>query len=576
MYDYRPIIPPKHEHRLLGLILISLYFVFWAEKSTGLPQIFLFLHCLLLLLWQPLWAGRSPTNIKHISIFTGFALFISIFFNLWILSLWQIILIGLIGGRDLIKPRDRFINIIAITYLAINLFIINLQSIFVIEGMGVSTLLNMSVPIKYGLLSIPLLFLFFSSSDKSIEHHYPIDFFHALTLSLLMIILCLSSIITMLYGKISYPVAVFQVAMATVLFIIVFSWLWIIFAEKENIGQIWTEHILNIGNSLEQQISNIIHPHDYKALTPKEFLKSGLKYMANSLPWIVSIQWQSDLYNSNGTIGNKKSKHFITINLESIEVTVYSHDRISGTHYFQAKLLLQLLEYSHQAKRRENAFAQQAHLQGIYETGARLTHDIKNVLQYLLLISAGVETSGVSTKIIYMDNNMPHVVHRLKQILDKLKAPSELTVYSHIPITLWWENLQARYRKYPVVFLIDGGSKKASSIVSIPEDLFDNVVENLLQNAIMKSKREFNLKIKVSLVIKHTEPGKKMFLKISICDDGTAIPTDIAQNLLTQRVPSKDGFGIGLYHAAKQSKLAGYQLVIAENREGKVCFELSK
>lgn len=39
-------------------------------------------------------------------------------------------------------------------------------------------------------------------------------------------------------------------------------------------------------------------------------------------------------------------------------------------------------------------------------------------------------------------------------------------------------------------------------------------------------------------------------------------------------MPSRDGFGIGLYQAVKQLAHTGYQLNLSENVEGEVCFEL--
>jgi sensor histidine kinase regulating citrate/malate metabolism len=62
---------------------------------------------------------------------------------------------------------------------------------------------------------------------------------------------------------------------------------------------------------------------------------------------------------------------------------------------------------------------------------------------------------------------------------------------------------------------------------------------------------------------------------LSVCDNGSPIPEEIAKQLFTQPVPSRDGFGIGLYQAVKQLAHTGYKLKIIENTEGQVCFELA-
>ena len=57
------------------------------------------------------------------------------------------------------------------------------------------------------------------------------------------------------------------------------------------------------------------------------------------------------------------------------------------------KLLTQMVGHFYDAKRREQAQRQNAYTQAIYETGARLTHDVKNLLQSLRSLCAAVDTS---------------------------------------------------------------------------------------------------------------------------------------------------------------------------------------
>ena len=51
---------------------------------------------------------------------------------------------------------------------------------------------------------------------------------------------------------------------------------------------------------------------------------------------------------------------------------------------------------------------------------------------------------------------------------------------------------------------------------------------------------------------------------------------DIASDLLSAPVPSDNGLGIGLYHAARQAEAYGYQLRLAGNTAGQVRFELKR
>jgi C4-dicarboxylate-specific signal transduction histidine kinase len=234
---------------------------------------------------------------------------------------------------------------------------------------------------------------------------------------------------------------------------------------------------------------------------------------------------------------------------------------------FHIRILIQLLEHFHQAKRRERAFAEQAHLQAIYETGAKLTHDIKNLLQSLHAIASVIQTSqptqfGTTQRML--QGQIPHLVQRLKSTLDKLQKPTEVS-YVKVPLDLWWENLNARYRKMNIHFVLE----KNVENTMIPEELFDSVAENLLQNVLSKRKREPDLQIKVILQVDNHH------LNLSVCDNGTVIPAEIANQLFSQPVSSRDGYGIGLYQLAKQVSNLGFTLKIDKNAEGRVCFRFS-
>lgn len=557
-----PYISPKHEHRLLSLVFVSLHAILWWGLTMPLiARALLFVHIILFILWQPMWRGHDTLSTKNTVFLSGILLLFIIFFNIGLLTLWHLLLIGLMGGRDLVKPQDRTVNIIIILLLILDLLIINVHQQIIAKEFSMSATSTLD-PLGYILLVIPLGLLFIKTDD-SLEYRHHIDFFHGFILTLLVIIIALGSLVITYYGHVTYPFAIFQISLIVISFVLGMSWLSMIFAGEESMNPLWIRHLLNIGNSFEQWLDNLAQPSNYKSLTPEQFLQAGFEQLM-SLPWVNGIAWHSPYGQS---MRGHQGPHTVVITVQSLEATIYSHYRISGNHYFHIKILIQLIEYFHQAKRREAAFAQQAHLQAIHEAGAKLTHDIKNLLQSLHAITSAIETCqpaqfGDTQRLL--QGQMPHLTQRLKRTLDKLQKPAEFS-YSNIPISLWWENLQARYRKSHIEFINQFDTDK----VLIPEDLFDNVSENLLQNALMKRKREPNLHIRVSLMI------SKHRLQLVVCDDGSAIPEEIVANLLTQPVPSRDGFGIGLYQAVKQLAHTSYQLSVKKNLEGQVCFELS-
>jgi len=558
------LITPRHEYRLLALVLTTLHFTLWWNYAFWWAHFTLILHFALFILWQPLWSKQELSTLKNRLLLIIPGLVLVVFLNIWLLTLWQIVLIGLLSGRDLIKPHDRFVNLAALIFLVFDLLVLNTHQLFILGELTTTNWLMFDSHwlLQYGSLIIPLSFLFISAGD-SLEHRCYVDFFHGLTFALLIIITVLGSLIVMSYGQINYPFAVFSINLAIALFILFISWIWLIFLGEESVDQLWTKHLFNMGHSLEQWLNDLAQPNNYKSLSPKEFLNHGFAKLL-ALPWVTGVTWRSSPV--EGMCG-EEDREQLTFSVQSVEVTVFSHDRINGSQCFFIKTLIQLLEYFYQVKRREEVFAQQAHLQAIHETGAKLTHDIKNLLQSLHAIASAIETCqptqfGDTQRLL--QHQIPHLTQRLKRTLDKLQKPAELS-YTNVPISLWWENLRARYIKRNVEFFKETELEN----VLIPEDLFDNVVENLLQNALMKRKREPKLQIEVSLQI-----DKKRAICLTVCDDGTAIPEEIAENLLMQPVSSRDGFGIGLYHAAKQITHTGYALSLKINQGGQVCFEL--
>lgn len=556
------VVPPKHEHRLLALMLLSLQAVLWWNFPDIVQRGILLVHLGLFLLWQPLWGQRNTMGRKNALLLSTALLFFLIFENNWLLTVWQIILIGLMGGRDLAEPRDRIVNMASIIVLCINLFTLSIHELFLSHDMKLILWQNLDLSfVQYTLLAIPLSFLLIST-ENSREHRHYIDFFHGLTLSLLIVIIGLGSLVIMYHGYLLYPVALLQMTLATAAFILSLSWLWMLFANETSVSQVWSRHLLNIGSSFEHWLDNIGQRGHFKILGPKEFLYSGFQQFT-TLPWVSGIAWNS-LY-GEGMLGIRE-KQSVTVTQESIEVTVYSRHRISGSHYMHIKLLVQILEHFHQSKRREEAFTQQAHLQAIHETGAKLTHDIKNLLQSLYALTSTVETCpperfGDTQPIMRVQ--LSDLTKRLQRTLDKLKKPGN-TTYSKIPVMLWWGNLQGRYSRRKVEFF----NKTRDDNALLPEELFDNVIENLLENALVKRQREPELAIEVSLEVDARN------IRISVFDDGSPVPEEIAEKLMLQPVNSRDGFGIGLYQIAKQLENTGYSLKLVSNVAGQICFEL--
>ena len=104
----------------------------------------------------------------------------------------------------------------------------------------------------------------------------------------------------------------------------------------------------------------------------------------------------------------------------------------------------------------------------------------------------------------------------------------------------------------------------------MPAELFDSVSDNLLQNALQKGRLADGLSITVSF-----EAIDSGFV-LAVSDDGEPMSDSVAQRLFDAPVSSsKTGLGVGLYQAYRYARERRYDLRLASNEQGRVCFELA-
>jgi signal transduction histidine kinase len=223
-----------------------------------------------------------------------------------------------------------------------------------------------------------------------------------------------------------------------------------------------------------------------------------------------------------------------------------------------------LLGEFYAAKLREQKLRQASYLQAVHETGARLTHDVKNLLQSLnILVSvAGQDDSPQSQALIR--RQLPAIAQRLSTTLDKLQRPGDEEA-QQLPLLEWWESIARRYQGQNVEFV----AASLDAELRVPKALFDSIAENLLQNAIAKRAADADIRIRVSILCRNGP-------ELRVHDSGRAVPPEMASQLLRVPVRSTGGLGIGLYQAARHAEKSGYVLTLSENRDGEVCFTLAR
>lgn len=545
----------------LGLMLLALHASLAFGVQEWWSRAFLLAHFGFFLIWQPVWLGDRKLDAFQGVVVVGVGLLFVVWSSWWLMALWIALLFALIGGNVAGGRRgaQRAMGFIAALYLLALLLMWVVPHLF--EGERLPEIVAFVVRFVLPLLLLALLPMKVDA-DRASEP-LAVDLLYSVLLFLLVTALVLGSFVLKVISSGDYPSALAQTLFVIALVLLVLSWLWNPHGGFSGVKYLVSRYFLTIGLPFEIWMRNLAE-HAQREPQPARFLALGLEDMAD-LPWVAGVGWRTA--QGQGQVGTH-SKFHAEFALPELDLDIYTHSSLSPALTVHLKLLAQLLGYFYEAKQREQQQRQNAYHQAIFETGARLTHDVKNLLQSLKSLCSAVEhSSGHDADKLQalMQRQLPQIAQRLQATLDKLRAPSESPM-EMVDAIAWWEQLKQRYADRNIEFIL--GSRAIEGV--LPGDLFNSVAENLLENALFKAKNEPGLQISAQLA----SAGRAHSLRV--CDDGSAIRASVAETLFSGAVKSQTGLGIGLYQAAKQAERLGYRLAIAGNDRGMVCFELAR
>ena len=552
----------KNEHRLLGLMLFSLLAAVHLGNSDGnsdaITKSFLIVHFGLFLLWQPVVKQQSAFTIKQVFVLLLLVSVFTYFFNYWLYTFWSLLLLTLLTGHIFARGISRAAYALAVIVLFLELTLNTTPSLF-----GLTALQSpLKLPFDMVLMALPLFLLFFPVTNIVTKQ---VDFVRGLLIVLLIVFICMSSSLISLTTQQTYIESLAISIIILSLFLLLTAFLWTPRAGFAGFAQLWEKYLLNIGGPFEQWITHVSTLEANTNLSPEKFLSAGLRYLMQQ-HWVRGVSWQ--VGNDKGIEG-EPSAHIIKIKDEKLDLELYAYSPVGPSLQFHAKLLLSILIFYYRAKLQERRVVKQAHLQAIYETGSKLTHDVKNILQTTQTMTNIVnDTESEMQEIMdVIKRQMPLLNQRLSTTLDKLRSPVDASRPENIKngsVLRWWNQLQLRYTGRHIEF-----TTNITEDLQIPLDVYTTVVENLLDNARNKRNREMELTITVLL------SNIDDHLLLSVSDTGSAIPEKIHQQLFTEIITSNDGFGIGLHQSYELAKKHGYDLGVENNIDGRVCFTLT-
>jgi len=534
-------------------MLLLLHIAVFRGVADPWARALLLAHLGLLLLWQPFLRAEqrvSPTQGFILSL-VAFAVMLRL--DWWLLAFWVVIIAGLVGG----KVYQHHAKWERRCYLVMLLYLLALLAIAILPEIAPRREITPEIrqAAEYALPFLFVLIALFPAEPEAAEGAQIIDFFYSVFLMLLLVVVILGSFTFMTLTRTSYLESLTYTVFLTAAAVLLVGLAWNPRAGG-GLGVFFIRYLFSIGLPVERWLQVLARAQQEES-RPARFLEQAIAALAR-LPSVAGVAWRAG--SAEGERG-EHTVHVVEFANGELALRIFSRYRLSPALQWHLHLLGQLLAEFYAAKLREEKLRETSYLQAVHETGARTTHDIKNLLQSLnVLCSVAAAESADSARLnALVRRQLPLVAQRLAQTLERLQRP-QADAEAWVAASQWWETLARQYQGEAVEF----APALLPPSARLPRALFDSVADNLIRNALAKRRDEPQISVRVSM----DEEG------LRVCDTGSAVPPQVVAGLLRGPVASTSGLGIGLYQAARQAEASGYRLVLEKNADGAVCFAL--
>ena len=562
----------ERQRWLLVALLAVLHLTLLAGASTSVSLMCWLVDVGLFILWQPFFRAERRLDLSTLIVVVVALAVGSWLYGEWLLILWVVVLAALIGGRVLLLAHlpTRVFYLSAFAYLLCALLVWLVPRVVPdasLIGPSLDAPFAWAAPLLFGvMLLLP------RPRELNLASRGMVDFVYGLFIFLLISVLVLGSLAFMLLRQSLYIEAVLRTLVAMAAILLLLAWAWNPRPGFSGIGVFFSRYLLTIGLPFETWLQRLMECAERESDADR-FMFAACQGMLE-LPWVAGGRWSpaSGAPAGSGSFGEATRFAEVFAN-QPLHLTLYTRYPLSPSLVWHFHLLAQLANEYYVAKQHASQLQQMSYLRAVHETGARLTHDIKNLLQSLdnlcFLAQTPAEDGQSDARpplavAELMQRQLPQITLRLRLTLEKLQTPPApgASCAARVAAQAWWQSRRQRYAYDG----IDFAAVVCTEGASVPAALFDGVVDNLLHNAMQKRQNENGLKISVVLAADAST--------LSVCDDGSALREEIVGAVLQAPVPSDNGLGIGLYHAARQAAANGYELRLTSSVAGCVSFEL--
>ena len=583
----RPVTADLYRNRALVLAL-ALLLVPAANDDAVWRSMFFFAHIGAVLLWQPVVPQKHPLSFLQMALIAITGALLSAFLSAWVLLAWSALLTGLTAGKiTMLAPREeRGFYLGALGFLVVLLFLLIVPGLLPahlqrgLPGAGARYWLSAGLAAAL----VPLALLAWRSDraasgqrDIRRELGAAYDLVYTVWVVGMLLLVIFFGIALMALARLGYLESMALTLIGVSALLLLFSWVSMRFQDSDGTGgansgvlpAVLSRYLLSFGLPYEVWLDKLTALHRQES-DPAQFFDNAMRGLG-SLAIVAGAEWRGP--GIGGRFGRSEGGDVVRIDIQEhtgetgreIEVLLRTREVLSPAFLWHFKLLIGLAAEFYWAKVREAALVQRNYLRAVHETGARLTHDVKNLLQSLNgLIEAVNYVEGDEEIRKLIGRQLPAIALRLAATVEKLQAPSTNS-QRMTRLDAWWDALCKRYERDGVQFQVVA----LESGLPISDSLFDSAAENLISNALRKRAVQPQLRVTVMLACRGST------IELAVEDDGDEIDALIAGRLFTTPLASRDGLGIGLYQLASRAGELGYRLFVAENRDGCVRFALT-
>ncbi|MDY0014233.1 MAG: hypothetical protein RBS40_15265 [Rhodocyclaceae bacterium] len=547
-------------HWLLAACLGVLHLGLLQGLGNLAGRMFFLAHFGLFLIWQPLVQSRHRFGPRDLLLLLAAALALALEASQGFATVWMMVLAAMVAGGSFRADgrAARWSYRLAVAYLILAIILGTLPDLLpgardeVARMDGLRQFLLPALLVAVALLPVP---------PVGNPGGGAIDLLSALLVFMALAMIFMGGMAFMWLAGQPYLVALPLALFATAAVLLLLAWVWDPGLGGEGLGLKLSRRLLASGVSFDEWLARVAGLA-LEEQEPLGFLERACGTLM-AFPGVLGGRGEVD--GGQFRFGVPPTGEGVVVRQDGLLLRLALGQPPGSALLWHLNLAVQVIQEFHREKELSRRLQTLSYLEAVHRTGARLTHDVKNLLQSLEALcfaAARPEASPAQVQAL-VQRQLPVVAQRLQQTLEKLRQP-EVAEEGAGSLASWWGELQERYQGAGIDFACPG-----EGVVErrVPVAVFRSVVDNLIQNALDKRLGFPALGIRVAL----DGAGG-----VEVADDGPALPEALAGVLFHQPVTSENGFGMGLYHSAMLARQAGLSLSLVVNRPGSVVFRLAQ